>query len=173
MAAGRGAMAAAGAAMLILVSCGSSSTAPQLMNIRKSGAGPDEFAIVPPRALAMPESVADLPETTPGGANLTDPDPQGDAIAALGGKPGAGAAADAGLMRHAGRYGSAPTIRADLAAEDLAFRQDNRGRPLERLFGLNSYFRAYRRETLDQQAELEYWRARGAGNVSAPPPAQD
>ena len=56
-----------------------------------------------------------------------------------------------------------------LAAEDVEFRRKNNGRLLERLFGTNVYFRAYRKQALNQQAELERWRAAGAGTPSAPP----
>ena len=92
---------------------------------------------------------------------------------ALGGRPGpAGGipAADAALTAQAGRHGTAADIRQVLAAEDLAWRRDNRGRVLERLFNVNIYFKAYEAMWLDQQAELERWRARGVRTVSAPPP---
>jgi hypothetical protein len=38
---------------------------------------------------------------------------------------------------------------------------------------VNVYFRAYAPLSLDQQAELDRWRARGVRNVSAPPPADN
>lgn len=158
-------------AALMLAACGERGT-PDLMNLRATE-GPDEFAILPPRSLQLPPSLTDLPEPTPGGANLTDPDPHGDAITALGGRPDGGAGADGGLVAHVGRYGTDPGIRAELAAEDLEFRQDNRGRPFERLFNVNVYFKAYRKQSLDQHAELEYWRRRGVKTVSAPPEGLD
>ncbi|MGQ0565292.1 MAG: DUF3035 domain-containing protein [Gemmobacter sp.] len=166
MQAGRGTLAVAVLALLTLVACGGE---PRLMNLRSSTDGPDEFAILPPKALELPESLVDLPEPTPGGVNLTDPRPNDDAVAALGGRPGAGSGGDAGLMNHATRYGISSGIRTQLAAEDLEFRSKNRGRPLERLFNLNVYFRAYRKQSLDQYAELERWRRAGARNPSAPP----
>lgn len=155
-------------ALLTLVACGSDRP-PHLMNLTSSTDGPDEFGILPPKALELPESLTDLPEPTPGGANLTDPTPNEDAITALGGRPGAGAGGDGGLLNHTGRYGRAAGIREQLATEDLAFRSRNKGRPLERLFNLNVYFRAYKKQSLDQYAELERWRRAGARNPSAPP----
>ena len=155
-------------ALLTLVACGNDRP-PRLMNLTSSTDGPDEFGILPPKALELPESLTDLPEPTPGGTNLTDPTPNEDAIAALGGRPGAGSGGDAGLLNHSARYGRAAGIREQLAAEDLEFRSKNRGRPLERLFNLNVYFRAYKKQSLDQYAELQRWRRAGARNPSAPP----
>lgn len=169
MRAGRYSLAMAGMAMLMLAACGDRG-APQLMNLRPTTDGPDEFAILPPKPLSMPASLTDLPEPTPGGSNLTDPTPKEDAIAALGGRPGAGAGGDAGLLNHTARYGRTAGIRQTLADEDLAFRSSNRGRPLERLFNLNVYYRAYQPQALDQQAELERWRRAGVRTPSAPPP---
>ena len=168
MRAGRVTLAVAGLALLALVACGGGGE-PRLMNLTSSTDGPDEFSILPPKPLTMPESLVDLPEPAPGGANLTDPTPNDDAVAALGGRPGAGSGGDAGLMNHTGRYGRAAGIREQLATEDLAFRSRNKGRPLERLFNLNVYFRAYKKQSLDQYAELARWRRAGARNPSAPP----
>lgn len=154
----------------ILAGCGNSNNEPQLMNIRSTTAGPDEFGILPPKALQMPQDLAQLPEPTPGGANLTDPTPEADAIMALGGRPGAGAGLDAGLVNHVSRYGIASGIRQTVAAEDLEWRRDNKGRILERLFNVNVYYRAYADQSLDQHAELWRWRQRGVRTPSAPPP---
>ena len=161
-------LAFAGAALLALAAC--SEKAPDLMNLRSDSNGPDEFAILPPKALEMPTSLADLPAPTPGGGNLTDPHPQDDAITALGGNPPATTGvSDAGLYNYATRQGVTPGIRATLAAEDLEFRKKNNGRPLERLFNLNVYYKAYAKQSLDQHAELLRWRAAGARTPSAPP----
>lgn len=159
----------AGLGLLTLAACGDGDGVPDLMNLR-AGDGPDEFAILPPKPLQLPESLTELPEPTPGGANLTDPNPTADAIIALGGRPDAGVSGDAGLLNHTGRYGRAPGIRAELAAEDLEYRERNNGRLLERLFNRNVYYSAYGPLSLDQQAELRRWRARGVRTVSAPPP---
>lgn len=158
------------AAMVTLAACGGDK-APQLMNLR-SGQGPDEFAIVPPKPLEMPENLADLPEPTPGGFNRTDQNPEADAAIALGGKPGAAGgipAGDSALYAHAARFGVDGGIRATLASEDLDWRRDNNGRILERLFNVNVYYKAYRKQRLDQQAELARWRALGVRTSSAPP----
>ncbi len=162
----------AAAAMLALAGCGSRDKPPILMNVAASANsnGPDEFAILPPKGLSLPDDLAALPEPTPGGTNLTDPSPQADAIIALGGTPGAGSGGDAGLINAATRYGTAQNIRGTLAAEDLEFRRDNDGRILERIFNVNVYFRAYEDQSLDQQADLLRWRRAGVRTPSAPPP---
>ncbi len=163
---------AALALVAALAGC-SSDGAPELMNLRSSTAGPDEFGILPPKSLEMPEDIAVLPEPTPGGSNLTDQNPRADAIIALGGTPQAAdgtlPASDAALINRAARFGVLSDIRALLAAEDLEWRKRNKGRPLEQLFNVNVYFDAYRQMALDQQAELEKWRQAGVGTPSAPP----
>lgn len=158
------------ATMITLAACGGKGM-PELMNLR-SGQGPDEFAIVPPKPLEMPENLADLPEPTLGGTNRTDQNPEADAVVALGGKPSAAGgipATDGALYAHAGRFGVDGGIRATLASEDLDWRRDNNGRILERLFNVNVYYKAYRKQRLDQQAELARWRALGVRTPSAPP----
>jgi hypothetical protein len=158
-------------AVLVLSACGNGD-APSLMNLR-SGSGPDEFAIVPPKPLALPDSLSELPEPTPGGANRTDRDPEAEAVVALGGKPGATGgipAGDSALFAHAARFGVDGGIRSTLASEDLQWRRDNRGRILERVFNVNVYYKAYRDQSLDQHAELARWRLLGLRTPSAPPP---
>ncbi len=165
-------LALAGAALLALSGCGGSGKDPILMNVRSETNGPDEFSILPPKALEMPKDLAALPEPTPGGANRTDPQPNADAIVALGGKPNTNAgipAGDGGLYAYATRKGVTAGIRQTLAAEDLEFRRKHNGRLLERLMDVNVYFKAYRRMALDQQAELDRWRRAGARTPSAPP----
>ena len=171
---GRGAFVIATLAILTLSACGNKNDTPNLMNIRSSSAGPDEFGILPAKPLELPKNLASLPEPTPGGSNLTDPTPEADAIAALGGNPaamtrGGVPAGDGGLAGYAGRYGVSPDIRQTLASEDLEYRRNNDGRLLERLFNINVYYRAYEPLSLDQQTELEKWRAKGVRTVSAPP----
>lgn len=161
------------AALLALSACGGSDREPRLMNLRSSTNGPDEFSILPPKPLEVPTDMAALPEPTPGASNRTDQNPMGDAIAALGGvQPTLNGvpAVDAGLINHAARFGAAVQIRATLAAEDLRYRQTNRGRPLEQLFRVNTYYSAYSRFWLDAYAELGKWRALGVATPSAPPP---
>jgi Protein of unknown function (DUF3035) len=161
------------ATMLTLAACGGDGT-PNLMNLR-SGQGPDEFAIVPPEPLEMPESLTELPEPTPGASNRTDAQPLDDAVVALGGKPSSAGgipAGDSALYSHAARFGVEAGIRATLAGEDLEWRRDHKGRILERIFNVNVYYKAYLKYRLDQQAELQRWRALGVRTPSAPP-AQD
>jgi Protein of unknown function (DUF3035) len=158
-------------AVLALAGCGGTGE-PRLMNLRSSSQGPDEFGILPPKALDLPEDLAALPEPTPGGINRTDPTPLEDAVVALGGNPEAGSripSGDGALYAQAARFGVEPNIRATLAAEDLEYRRVNDGRLLERLFDVNVYFRAYRSQSLDQHAELAFWRKRGLPTPSAPP----
>lgn len=167
------------AALLTVAACGSSQENPNLMNIRSSNSTPDEFGILPVKPMEMPKNMAQLPLPTPGGANRTDPTPRADAIAALGGRPGSASAqgqipgSDAGLVNYTSRFGRQANVRAELAKEDLEFRQNNRGRPFERWANLNTYFDAYEDESLDRYRELQRIRLGGARNVSAPPPPND
>ncbi|MEX3017670.1 DUF3035 domain-containing protein [Gymnodinialimonas hymeniacidonis] len=153
-------------AVLALSAC--SNGVPTLMNLRNTESGPDEFSVVPTRELEMPSS-RDLPAPTPGGINRADPNPEADAIAALGGNINAAPSAG-GLVTYAGRFGVASDIRGTLAAEDEQFRRENDGRLLERLFRNNVYFDAYEDQSLDRYAELERLRRMGVQTPSAPPP---
>jgi hypothetical protein len=161
-------------ALLALTACGSSDD-PRLLNLAKSGRGPDEFAVLPTKPLQAPEDFAALPPPTPGGANLVDPTPEADMVAALGGNPAALArpGVDGGVVNYAGRYGIAPDIRPALAAEDLELRRRNDGRLLERIFNVNVYYRAYRRQDmeLDQYRELDRFRRAGVRTPAVPPQA--
>lgn len=164
--------AIAASALLVLTACARGDKVPELMNIRSSTGGPDEFTIVPPKALSMPESLTELPDPTPGGANRTDQHPIDDAVAALGGTVNASGkigAGDAALINYASRAGVAAGIRQTLAAEDLEYRRKHDGKLLERLFNLNVYFKAYRPYALDQYQELERWRKAGVRTPAAPP----
>ncbi|MDJ1009331.1 MAG: DUF3035 domain-containing protein [Paracoccaceae bacterium] len=153
-----------------LAGCSRGGAEPELLNLRSDGT-PDEFSILPTGPLEEPASYAALPEPNPGGRSRLDPTPEADAVAALGGRPGVAASrgGDAALLAATGRFGVTSGIRQQLAAEDLAFRQQNRGRPLERLFNINVYFDAYEPQTLDQYRELQRFRAAGIP-TSAPPP---
>ena len=147
---------------------------PELMHLRSSTSGPDEFGILPTKPLAMPDSLTELPAPTPGGANITDPTPQADAVAALGGNPErltakGVSASDGALLARAARFGSTGGIRDSLAAEDLEYRRKHDGRLLERLFNINVYNKAYRPMSLDKAAELERWRKLGLRTPAAPP----
>jgi hypothetical protein len=147
---------------------------PQLYNLRSDSGGPDEFAILPTKPIEMPQDMASLPPPTPGGTNRTDPTPQADAYAALGGRPEVltRGVTDPGIVRYATRYGVDPGIREQLAAADLEFRRQNDGRLLERLFSVSVYFKAYRPFELDQHRELERFRRAGVRTPAAPPGPQ-
>lgn len=153
---------------LALAAC--SSGDPQLMNIGATvGSGPDEFAILPSEELEIPEDLTALPSPNPGGSNRADPDPEADAIAALGGNVNRATSGSQSLMSHVGRFGVEAGIRNTLAAEDLAFRSRNDGRVMERLFNVNVYYRAYSGVSLDQYTELERLRRLGVRTPAAPP----
>ena len=93
---------------LALGGCGAKDKQPELMNLRSSTSGPDEFGILPTKPLAMPDSLTELPAPTPGGANITDPTPQADAVAALGGNPErvTGTGKSTGVMRPLVEFGA-------------------------------------------------------------------
>lgn len=162
-----------GAAFATALAGCSSDKQPELMNIRAQTNSPDEFMVLPNKPLEMPEDLSQLPQPTPGAPSRTDPTPEADAIAALGGNAARATRADQGLMSHVTRYGVAPGIRQTLAAEDLEYRRRNDGRLLERWFNVNVYFEAYARQSLDQHAELQRWRRVGVRNPSAPPEGLD
>ena len=156
------------AAALALAGCAAGE--PGLLNLRNPGEGPDEFLIVPNKPLQLPQDTASLPPPNPGGANLADPTPEADTYAALGGSAAAlGGGADAGIVSYAGRFGIDRGIRPELAAADLEHRRRNRGLLLERVFGVNTYFDAYERQSLDQYRELERFRRAGIRTPAAPP----
>lgn len=164
----------AAAAVMGLSACGSN----QLMNIETGQNSPDEFAILPTRPLSLPPDLALLPAPTPGGANITDPNPGADAVAALGGDPGrlsdqGIAAADGALVAHAARRGTDPAIRERLAESDAEWRSRNRRRPLEALSGANVYQRAYRPMALDSRTEQQRWQRAGAITQTSPPPPEE
>lgn len=171
----RAAIGAALVAALFVAGC-SGNRSSGLIPLRSTTPGPDEFAILPPKPLSMPENLAALPEPTPGGSNRTDPTPIADATLALGGSAAAltrpAPTSDSAILAHATRFGVAPGIRADLAAADRDYRRRNRGRLLERVFNITVYYRVYEPLSLDQTAELERWRARGVRTVGAPPEPQ-
>lgn len=154
-----------------LAACGNNA---KLMNLTAGQESPDEFAILPTRPISMPPDLALLPTPTPGGSNITDPTPEADAVAALGGNPGAlvdqgVAASDQGLVAYASRGGNDPAIRTTLAQSDQQWRARNQPRVLERVAGSSTYYRAYRRQSLDPLPELARWQRAGARTVTADP----
>jgi hypothetical protein len=159
-----------GASMLALAAC--SQGTPELMNLRNTEEGPDEFAVLPTAPLEMPET-NELPQPTPGARNRVDPDPEGEAIAALGGNPARAQGASSGLISYATRFGVSGDIRPVLAAEDEEYRRRNDGLILERMFGTNLYYEAYRPLALDRYAELQRLRRMGVRTPAAPPPEEE
>ncbi|WP_022707900.1 DUF3035 domain-containing protein [Paracoccus zeaxanthinifaciens] len=158
------------AAMMALTACAGGS---KLNNFRKVQSGPDEFGILPTKPLSMPPDLAVLPQPTPGGANITDPTPKGDAVAVLGGNPArladqGVAAADQALIAHATRQGTDPAIREDLAQRDARWRERNGRRLIERIIGSSVYQRAYEDVSLDAEAEQVRWQRAGAITSTAP-----
>ncbi len=152
----------------LLSACGGD---PDLLVLTKDDPGPDEFSIVPNRPLEQPANLAELPPPTPGGGNRGDLDPIGDAARALGGSPGGATAPVQGqaLIATTTRFGVEPDIRAQLAAEDRVFREQNRGLFLERISGTSTYYSAYEDQSLDSYRELERLRAAGIRTPAAPP----
>jgi len=146
-----------------------------LRAIRATGPGPDEFAILPAEPLAEPADYASLPPPTPGGANLTDPNPQADAVVALGGNPSALnptqaiPISDGALVTASSRYGVEPGVRSSLAAEDAAFRKRASRSGRIKLFPVDRYEQAYRKQALDPFAVNAQFRNSGFGTPSAPP----
>ena len=61
--------------VLLLSACGQQG----LRTVYKPGEGPDEFMVIPVKPLSPPKDYAALPAPTPGGANLTDRNPQEEA----------------------------------------------------------------------------------------------
>ena len=148
-----------------------------LRRLEAPGDGPDEFAVMPVRPLTMPPTNA-LPVPTPGGANLTDPNPLGDAVAVLGGDPrgllaGGIPAGDAALVAAVSRNGVTPDVRALVAQEDAAYRASAGRFATGGLFGTDPYWRAYARQALDAYGELERFRAAGIRVPTAPPESAD
>ncbi|CAM3155369.1 Beta-barrel assembly machine subunit BamF [Paracoccus aminovorans] len=163
------------ALMMTMLGLAACSTDPHLMNISSGRSSPDEFAILPTKPLQMPTDLAALPAPTPGGSNVTDPTPQADAVAALGGNPGQLSAqgvgvADGALISYASRLGRDAAIRQTTAQEDVEWRSRHSRRLLEVLARTNVYYRAYEPMTLDSWAEAERWRPTGVLLPSAPPP---
>lgn len=139
--------------------------------LRRSGVGtsPDEFLVLPTKPLEMPADLAALPPPTPGAANLVDPNPDIDAVAALTGRAQpAGAASAAALVASAGPVD--PQIRSRLAAEDAIYRDENRGLFLERIANKDSPdWSIYEDMRLDANAEFIRMRSRGVRVPAAPP----
>ena len=156
---------------MMLSAC--SDTPPKLRDLYDPYAGPEEFAISPKLELEMPQDLASLPTPTPGGQNLTDPNPKGDAIALLGGDPNRVTASQSGtkdgaLWTYATRFGFDPNIRAIVSEEDRRFRLIQGRFSQIKLFRVDRYNQIYRRQTLDAKKEVQRWRELGVGTPFMP-----
>ncbi|WP_291736501.1 DUF3035 domain-containing protein [Leisingera sp. F5] len=164
-----GVMVLAGA--LAVAGCGQKG----LRVLQKPGPGPDEFLILPSKPLSTPENYASLPAPTPGGSNLTDPDPKSEAVAALGGNPSALVSGngvpsgDAALVTASSRYGVEPGVRETLASEDAKFRHRNRHLGRIKIVPVDRYEQLYRKQSIDPFAVSEQFRKAGAATPSSPP----
>ena len=146
-----------------------------LRHLEAPGPGPDEFSVMPVKPLTQPKDYAFLPAPTPGGANLTDPNPNADAVAALGGNPGALnpgtgiSSSDGALVTASSRYGVSPNTRQVLAQEDADFRKRQSRWTRLRLFKVDRYSQVYKRNSIDPQVQTEALRRQGVETPSSPP----
>lgn len=161
---------------LAMTACSSRDGDVTLTRLKNKSDGPDEFAIAPGLPLEEPRSYSELPPPAPGTANRADQTPRADGIAALGGNANATATgvapSDAGLVRHASRYGTDGNIRQTLRAEDVETRRRYGRRNILRIGPRDDYTDAYKRQWLDAQAENERLRRAGVLTPSAPPPSR-
>ncbi|NRB21009.1 MAG: DUF3035 domain-containing protein [Rhodobacteraceae bacterium] len=146
-----------------------------LRELQQPTTGPDEFLVMPAEPLTAPEDYTALPAPTPGGANLTDQNPQAEAIVALGGNPaalnagGAVPSSDGALVTASSRYGVEPDVRASLAAEDAAFRKREHRTAQFKLFSVDRYEEAYKKEAINPFEVSQRFRDSGYITPSAPP----
>ncbi len=145
-----------------------------LRDLRTNSDGPDEFMILPTKQLTTPDNLSTLPQPTPGGVNRVDQNPKADAVAALGGRPGALTpqgigAADGALVTQASRFGVQGNIRETLAEADAKFRKRASRNGRIRLFPVDRYRQAYRRQSLDPFTETERLRRSGIQTPTSPP----
>lgn len=160
--------------VLAVAACARGDREVDLRQLRSMDNGPDEFSVLPSKPLQAPDSYAALPAPTPGGRNLVDQNPLGDAVASLGGRPAAldatgVPASDGALVQHASRNGVPGNIRQTVAQEDEEFRQ-RRGRFQKwRIFIKNKYNEVYSNQKLDSVQTNQAYRRVGVPTPSAPP----
>lgn len=144
-----------------------------LRNLRSTSTGPDEFMVEPNKELEVPPDMRSLPQPTPGGSNRTDNDPIGEAVVALGGRPGNVnapiPASDGALVTASSRYGVQSDIRQTLATEDAEFRRKKSRFTQYRIFSEDLYEQVYRNQALDPRATADAWRRSGVVTPSYPP----
>ncbi|MEX0286646.1 MAG: DUF3035 domain-containing protein [Paracoccaceae bacterium] len=146
-----------------------------LRTLQHTGNGPDEFLVTPSKPLEAPQDYSFLPAPTPGGTNRTDQFPTQDAVASVGGNParldpnGPVPGADAALVTAASRNGVDPNVRETLAETDAKFRKRQSRLSGFRLFRVDRYEQAYRREALDPYQAAVPARRAGLPTPSSPP----
>ena len=148
-----------------------------LHRIQSQGTGPDEFLILPNKPLTAPKDYAVLPAPTPGGRNLVDQNPISDAVVALGGNASAlelkgVPASDGALVTQASRYGVPVDTRVTLAEEDAKFRKRQGRLSSIRLFKVDRYEQAYRRQALEPFSETRRFRNAGASTPTSRPQSE-
>ena len=78
-------------------------------------------------------------------------------------------ATDGALVAQASRYGVPSDIRQSLAATDAKFRERAARSGRFRLFPVDRYEQAYRRQAIDPFRETQRWRASGRETPTSPP----
>lgn len=164
---------AASALLVLLAACGGNDSSDDRGLVERLTLGsfeaPEEFAVLPQKPLEVPEDLSVLPAPTPGAVSRVDLTPETDALIALSGRPlkAPATASDAALIANAGQRQAG--IRGQLSAEDEAYRENNRGLLLDRLFGRVSEGDIYARQVLDPEAELLRLRQQGIWVPQLPP----
>lgn len=166
---------AATALLALAAACGSGDSSDDRGLVERLSLGsfeaPEEFAVLPQKPLTLPDDLNELPVPTPGAASRVDLTPEADALVALSGRAQRAPATSSenALLATAGAGQRAPNIRALLAEEDAAYRENNRGLLLDRLFGNVSDGDIYARQVLDAEAELRRLRQQGVWVPQLPP----
>ncbi len=157
-----------GVALVLAVSACSKSG---LRDLRPIGTGPDEFLVMPVKPLESPASFSELPQPTPGAGNVADQNPKAELIATLGGNPAATGvpASDNALLAATGRFGVDQEIRQELAEKDAKFRRREQRTARIKLFPVDRYEDAYRRQALDPFQVNQAYRDVQIGTPTAPP----
>jgi hypothetical protein len=145
-----------------------------LRDLGSESIGPEEFMVLPVKPLTAPSDYTVLPPPTPGGSNLIDPTPKAEGVTALGGSAAAlqaqvVPASDGALVAQASRYGVPSNVRQSLAEEDAEFRKRQARLSNFRLFPVDRYEQAYRRQAIDPFAETSRFRNSGFATPTAPP----
>lgn len=132
---------------------------------------PEEFDVLPQKAIEVPENLNALPPPIPGARNRTDLTPNADAIVALSGQPGRGTvvASDNALLVATNAGAAQPGIRQVIAVEDIEYQKNNKPRLLYRWFGNAGETRVYDGQMLDSESELLRWRSQGYLVPQLPP----